>query len=147
MQIHQAAQFASTFKDQLLDCFEEKKHTSQSQSQSLPIHSTTGDEWADVGVEVAAEKSAPPAARTQSAVPSVDFLPDPKALPKPGTLLLKPPYHLFVYYSGNNKVEIQCSHTPTLDVLHEYLKKWVKTNPNLTNKVCSTSLFTTQETI
>ncbi|KAH7000325.1 hypothetical protein EDB80DRAFT_723717 [Ilyonectria destructans] len=127
--VYQPAQFGSLFKEQLLDCFEEKKKP----SQSLPIHSTTGDEWADVGMDEAAEKPVKPTA-TKDTASIVDYLPDANTLPKPGTLLLKPPYHLFIHAIGNNKLEIQCSHSATLEVLSDYLKRWCRINPNLTTK-------------
>ncbi|KAM0431008.1 hypothetical protein ACHAPT_005642 [Fusarium lateritium] len=127
-QVYQPAQFAGVFKEQLLDCFEAKKHT-----KSLPIHSTTGDEWADVGVEEAAEQPGSQSqAKSQSS--TVDYLPDPNTMPKPGTLLQKTPYYLFVYAAGKNKIDIECSHSQTLEVLSEYLKRWCRINPNLTTK-------------
>lgn len=128
--VYQPAQFGSLFKEQLLDCFEEKKKS----SQSLPIHCTTGDEWADVGMDEAAEKPVKPTA-TKSTASIVDYLPDANTLPKPGTLLLKPPYHLFIHAIDNNKLEIQCSHSATLEVLSDYLKRWCRINPNVTTKV------------
>lgn len=128
--MYQPAQFAQVFMEQLLECFDEKK---QQQSESLPIHSTTGDEWADVGIDETQERSTKTAESTALA-PAVEFLPDPNNLPKPGTLLLKPPYHLLINSYGGNKLEIQCSHSATLDVLSQYLKRWCKINPNLTTK-------------
>ncbi|KAM5353969.1 hypothetical protein ACJ41O_000619 [Fusarium nematophilum] len=128
-QVYQPAQFAQAFKDQLLDCFEEKKP-----AKSLPIHSTTGDEWADLAVEEASETPARQAQTVKSVVPAVEYLPNPNTMPKPGTLLQKPPYHLIIYAHGKVKVEIECSHGQTLEVLAEYLKKWCRMNPNLTNK-------------
>jgi hypothetical protein len=131
VQVYQPAQFAQVFKEQLLECFDEKK---PQQSESLPIHSTTGDEWADVGVDEAPERSTKTVESTTLAS-IVEFLPDPNNLPKPGTLLLKPPYHLIINSYSSNKLEIQCSHSATLDVLNQYLKRWCKINPNLTTKV------------
>ncbi|KAF7561480.1 hypothetical protein G7046_g2656 [Stylonectria norvegica] len=129
--VHQAAQFITLFKDQLLESFQEK-----SASKSMPIHSTTGDEWADVGIDEAGETTAKSEkTKSVSQVPVVEYLTDPNALPKPSTLLLQPPYHLFINLFGNNKMEVQCSHSGTLDVLSEYLKKWCRINPNLTSKV------------
>lgn len=125
-QVYQPAQFAQVFKEQLLECFGEKK--------SLPIHSTTGDEWADVGIEETTEGLVK-AVEAKALAAVVEFLPDANNLPKPGTLLLKPPYHLIVSSYGGHKLEVQCSHSATLDVLHQYLKRWCKINPNLTNKV------------
>lgn len=123
-EIHPIAQFKATFKDQLLTCLEKK---------SLAVRSTPGDEWTDVGA-AAQEERRPIVNEPVSAAPNVEFLPDPESLPRPSTLLLKPPYHLFIYGMGD-KMQIQCSHTPTLDFLSTYLKKWSKVNPNLINKV------------
>ncbi|KAJ4260538.1 hypothetical protein NW762_007279 [Fusarium torreyae] len=126
--VYQPVQFAGVYKEQLLDCFEEIQP-----SKPLPIHSTTGDEWADVGVDEPEEQ---PAKQSQASIkaPALDYLPDPNTLPKPGTLLQKAPYHLFVYASGKNKIEIECSHSETLQVLADYLKRWIRINPNITNK-------------
>ncbi|CAM1509908.1 Fc.00g002430.m01.CDS01 [Cosmosporella sp. VM-42] len=135
--IYQASQFISILKEQLLDCFEEKKET-----RPLPTHtitSHTGDEWADVVVEVASEKPIL-SSNPKPTIPEVEYLPDANALPKPGTLLLRPPYHLFIYAMGNSKMEIQCSHAPTLNLLSDYLKRWCRTNPHLTNKPPSLSI-------
>ncbi|KAI1370981.1 hypothetical protein F4677DRAFT_436792 [Hypoxylon crocopeplum] len=60
--------------------------------------------------------------------PGYDVLPDARTLPQPEDLLLKPPYHLAVYGGGKTMVEVQCSHSLTLEVLADYLKKWCKTN-------------------
>lgn len=85
-------------------------------------------------MDEAAEKPVKPTA-TKDTASIVDYLPDANTLPKPGTLLLKPPYHLFIHAIGNNKLEIQCSHSATLEVLSDYLKRWCRINPNLTTKV------------
>ncbi|KAF4462927.1 cytochrome family 51 (sterol 14-demethylase) [Fusarium albosuccineum] len=127
-QVFQPAQFSGIFKEQLLDCFVEKKTTT-----SIPIHSTTGDEWADVRAEDVSEKAVKqrPA---KSEAPVIEYLPDPNTMPKPGTLLQRVPYHLFVCSSGKNRIEIECSHSQTLEVLSEYLKRWCRINPNITTK-------------
>ncbi|KAI5457674.1 hypothetical protein BGZ63DRAFT_493732 [Mariannaea sp. PMI_226] len=127
--VYQPVQFAQVFKEQLLDCFEKK---TQQTSEPVPIHSTTGDEWDDVGIEETPEPTKKMAETKTST--AVEFLPDPNNLPKPGTLLLKPPYHLIINAFGSKKIEVQCSHAGTLDVLHEYLKRWCKLNPSLSDK-------------
>jgi hypothetical protein len=102
----------------------------------LPIHSTTGDEWADVGAEDREEELAKPP-KTGDKAPTVDYLPDPNTMPKPSALFQQAPYHLFVYNSASNrsyKIEIECSHSQTLEVLAEYLKRWTKTNVNRVDK-------------
>ncbi|EXM27102.1 hypothetical protein V3481_014899 [Fusarium oxysporum f. sp. vasinfectum] len=129
--IHQPAQYFGLFKEQLLECFEENRP-----SKTLPIHSTTGDEWADVGAEDREEEPAKPP-QTGDKAPAVDYLPDPNTMPKPSALFQQAPYHLFVYTSASNrscKIEIECSHSQTLEVLAEYLKRWTKTNVNRVDK-------------
>lgn len=136
VECHQPAQYAHTFKDHLLSLFEDKPKVAQTAaSTTVPIPSTTGDDWADVGGDAAvavADKQKPPPSH-QPAV--VEFLPDPDALPKPDALLRKTPYHMLIHVYGSNYIEIQCSHNPTLEVLAKYLKKWVKTDHNKTTKV------------
>ncbi|KAF5003816.1 hypothetical protein FDECE_9659 [Fusarium decemcellulare] len=111
----------------------ETQKASTKTTPSIPIHSTTGDEWADVRAEDVSEKSVKqrPA---KSEAPVIEYLPDPNTMPKPGTLLQRVPYHLFVYSSGKNNIEIECSHSQTLEVLSEYLKRWCRINPNITTK-------------
>ncbi|KAF5552121.1 cytochrome family 51 (sterol 14-demethylase) [Fusarium mexicanum] len=123
----QPAQYFGLFKEQLLECFEENRP-----SKTLPIHSTTGDEWADVAAEDGEEETAEPSQAGKKA-PAVDYLPDPNTMPKPSALFQQAPYHLFVY-SSSNRIEIECSHSQTLEVLAEYLKKWTKTNVNRVDK-------------
>jgi hypothetical protein len=130
--VYQPAQYLGLFKEQLLECFEENQP-----SKSLPIHSTTGDEWADVGAEEPEEEPSKPP-QTSAKAPAVDYLPDPNTMPKPGALFQQAPYHLFVYtstYNRSYKIEIECSHSQTLEVLAEYLKKWTKTNVNRVDRV------------
>ncbi|PNP83477.1 hypothetical protein FNYG_03040 [Fusarium nygamai] len=129
--VHQPSQYFGLFKEQLLECFEENRT-----SKTLPIHSTMGDEWADVGTEDQEEEPAKPPQAGYKA-PAVDYIPDPNTMPKPSALFQQAPYHLFVYTSASNrsqKIEIECSHSQTLEVLAEYLKRWTKTNVNRVDK-------------
>ncbi|KAF4454766.1 hypothetical protein F53441_2844 [Fusarium austroafricanum] len=129
--VYQPASFSGLLKERLLECFEENQP-----SKSLPIHSTTGDEWADIGADEPEEQPTKPQTASAKA-PAVDYLPDPNTMPKPGTLLQQAPYHLFVYTSGGSKaykIEIECSHSQTLEVLSEYLKRWTKTNTSRTDR-------------
>jgi len=63
------------------------------------------------------------------------YIPDVKSMQKPDALLLKPPYYLIVYANQRENVEVECSHSPTLQLLYDYLKKWVKTNQESATKV------------
>ncbi|KAI1804651.1 hypothetical protein F4811DRAFT_519304 [Daldinia bambusicola] len=103
------AKMQSSFKTQLSNCFDE--------------HQPSLDDWADVSIEATNKRSA-----TIEESRPFDILPDISILPRPDDLLLKPPYHLTVYGGGNTTVEVQCSHSPTLELLAEYLKKWCKVN-------------------
>ncbi|KAI2469139.1 hypothetical protein F4781DRAFT_395362 [Annulohypoxylon bovei var. microspora] len=102
-------------KVKLLQCFDDRH---------LPL-----DDWADLSVEAANHNSA----AIEPHRP-FDILPDISILPRPDQLLLKPPYHLAVYSEGKTKVEIQCSHSPTLELLADYLKKWCKVVPQDTSR-------------
>ncbi|KAM0250300.1 hypothetical protein ACHAP5_002359 [Fusarium lateritium] len=126
--VYQPAQYGGLFKEHLLEAFDKKEP-----SKSLPIHSTTGDEWADVGVDEPEERTTKPS-MTGNKAPAIDYLPDPNTLPKPASLLQNAPYHLFVRASGSNNIEIECSHSQTLEILAEYLKRWTRINPNRTDK-------------
>ncbi|KAI1458564.1 hypothetical protein F4805DRAFT_423872 [Annulohypoxylon moriforme] len=101
-----------SFKAKLLQCFDD---------QSPP------DDWADLSIEGATRDSV----ATESHQPAEAF-PDISILPRPDQLILKPPYHLAVYNAGRTRVEIQGSHSPTLELLADYLKKWCKTIPQNT---------------
>ncbi|KAI1207462.1 uncharacterized protein F4807DRAFT_178934 [Annulohypoxylon truncatum] len=101
------------FKTKLLRCFDERQ--------------ISMEDWADLSAEDANNNSDP----TEPRQPAEAF-PDISILPRPDQLLLKPPYHLAVYNAGNDKVEIQCSHSPTLELLADYLTKWCKTIPQQT---------------
>lgn len=103
-----------------------------------------GDDWADVAVDrtTGQPSVAPEPAPARAPVPSpsaparrvVDYLPDLALLSRPDELLREPPYHLAVY-SGHGTVEIHGSHSPTLELIAAYLRKFVRTNHNQTNRV------------
>ncbi|KXJ89437.1 hypothetical protein Micbo1qcDRAFT_196767 [Microdochium bolleyi] len=122
----------SMFKEQFVACFKEE---AAPVSLAQRAAATAGDDWADVAVD---SQTGRPAVVEQQSVPSrlapapakagYDTLPDFTALPRPDELLLKPPYHLIVTSSNSRSVEVQCSHSPTLQFLADYLKKWCKVN-------------------
>ncbi|OTB00743.1 hypothetical protein M426DRAFT_15102 [Hypoxylon sp. CI-4A] len=99
----------SLFKTKILDCFNEQKDPTNDWS-----HVSMNDPSSDIiGTET--DKS-------------FDILSDVSNLPSPDQLLLRPPYHLIVYGGGRTTVEVHCSHSPTLQLLADYLKKWCKLN-------------------
>ncbi|KAI1117719.1 hypothetical protein F5Y14DRAFT_447666 [Nemania sp. NC0429] len=75
-----------------------------------------------------------PAPAPTPTFPSFDILPAIEAVPRPDDLLQRPPYHLLVHGASRTRVEVQCSHSPTLRFLAEYLRKWARTNHNDTRR-------------
>ncbi|KAK4454525.1 hypothetical protein QBC34DRAFT_134918 [Podospora aff. communis PSN243] len=124
--IFQPAELFPVFRGKLLACFESPKKA------ELPIRQGgAGDEWADVELDTTTGKpevvEKPRAQPTSRSTTTVEFLPNVQSLPRPDELFLRPPYHLTVL-PGHNEIEIQCSHSPTLKVLSEYLKRWCRIN-------------------
>ncbi|KAI0969033.1 hypothetical protein F4678DRAFT_177650 [Xylaria arbuscula] len=125
----------SFFAGGLLKVFDEK----EKQKASSKVELTAADDWADVALDnktgnVAVVELPERRATTQQQSPAFDLIPDVDVIPRPEELLLKPPYHLTVRDFGSTSTEVQCSHSPTLQFLSDYLKKWTKTNYNYTNK-------------
>lgn len=133
--VFQPAELFPIFRGKLLTCFEAPKKA------QLPIRqgATAADEWADVEMDTATGKpevvekarSLPPA----TAKTTVEFLPNALSLPRPDELFLRPPYHLTLI-PGHSEIEIQCSHSPTLKVLSDYLQRWCRVNHHDTAEVC-----------
>lgn len=88
-----------------------------------------GDDWETVHVGAPA-----PAAAARASFPKPEYLPLVGALPRPDDLLLRPPYNLRVQASYET-VTVECSHSPTLQLLHDYLAQWCRVNHNRTDKV------------
>ncbi|OAR03014.1 hypothetical protein LLEC1_06070 [Akanthomyces lecanii] len=57
------------------------------------------------------------------------FLPMLNDVPRPDVLQLQPPYRLIVYDRGSC-IEVQCSHSPSLELLAGYLGKWCRAVPS-----------------
>ncbi|KAM7202727.1 hypothetical protein V8F33_002653, partial [Rhypophila sp. PSN 637] len=98
------------FRGQLHTCFDEKKQTAQADK---------ADDWADVEVDTTTGTPRPQ--------PS-PYLPTAASLPRPDQLLSKPPYHLLLRQSARGFIEIQCSHSPSLELLAYYLRTWYRVN-------------------
>lgn len=103
-----ATEFAASWKADLMTAFEPKD---------------SGNEWTDVATE---EPVVPEASST--------YLPTIDQLPRPEDLLLRPPYRMIVHPRANS-VEVQGSHSPSLELLAAYLQKWCKTNYSDTRQV------------
>ncbi|KAI0505375.1 hypothetical protein F5B22DRAFT_627987 [Xylaria bambusicola] len=125
----------SFFTGCLRKVFEENAKAGTSPS----IEPTAADDWADMTVDnktgtAAVLESLQPPASTQHQSPAIEVVPEVDIIPRPEELLLKPPYHLTVRDLNSSCIEVQCSHSPTLQFLSDYLKKWARTNYNLTNR-------------
>lgn len=127
-QVFQPAELFPIFRGELLSCFEA---LGTAPSQKLPerLKEASSDDWAEV--DVVAETTRPPKKNRVEFMPSVD------SLPRPDQLFLRPPYHLTVTTAGNSSIELQCSHSPTLQFLADYLKRWCRVNHNDTTNVSS----------
>jgi hypothetical protein len=125
-QVYQPAELFPVFRGDLLACFDERK------KPQLPVKKAAGgaDDWEDVEVSAAPGKAAvveAPLALRPSPRAKVEFLPDVASLPRPDQLLLQPPYHLSLI-NGHQQIELQCSHSPSLQLLADYLKRWCRVN-------------------
>ncbi|KAK4156635.1 hypothetical protein C8A00DRAFT_30488 [Chaetomidium leptoderma] len=121
-QVYQPAELFPVFRGDLLACFDVKK------KPQLPERKAGGaaDDWEGVEVDMATGK-----AQVMEAAPpkraKVEFLPDVASLPRPEQLLLQPPYHLTLVH-GHQNIELHCSHSPSLQLLADYLKRWCRVN-------------------
>ncbi|ESK91319.1 hypothetical protein Moror_2782 [Moniliophthora roreri MCA 2997] len=90
------------------------------------------DDWADVTEEpqtrqraVANGSNAPQPSQHQ-----VERLPTINALARPNELFVSTTPHILMVHYRTDKITVQCSHQPSLELLETYLKKWAKTNTN-----------------
>ncbi|KAI0197017.1 hypothetical protein F4808DRAFT_439198 [Astrocystis sublimbata] len=131
------------FVGNLLNVFD-KKEGRQSSTEKKPA--PAADDWAAITVDrrtgTAAVVEAPPPSGSTTTVkpqqqpqaPSFDVIPNVETLARPDDLLLKPPYHLIMHSHGETTISVQCSHSPTLQFIANYLKKWSRTNHNNTTR-------------
>jgi len=131
--VYAPAEFFPLFRGALLSCFDERK-------QTPPRRDAAGaaDDWADVAVDQstgtpAVVETGLPARQAAGQAGStgaykVDFLTSVGSLPRPDELFLRPPFHLVVHDMGRQKVEVHGSHSPSLQLLADYLKRWCRTN-------------------
>ena len=134
-QVYQPAELFPVFRGDLLVCLdlakarlpERKAAASADDWEGVEVDSATGT----VQVEaVEAHKSLETAASAK-----VEFLPNVASLPRPDQLFLKPPYYLTLLH-GHQQIELHCSHSPTLQLLAEYFKRWCRVNHADTRNVC-----------
>ncbi|KAI8302768.1 hypothetical protein K4K59_000359 [Colletotrichum sp. SAR11_240] len=131
-QLNHPAELFPLFQGEIKECFSDKHHLPPSYTISPRM---SGDEWADVGLDVrAGHLSLNDRETSAKTTTGPDILPRADSLPRPDDLLSKPPYHLFVYARSAHEIEVQCSHSGTLKFLSEYFKKWRRVNHQLSTK-------------
>ncbi|KAH8645668.1 hypothetical protein BX600DRAFT_477824 [Xylariales sp. PMI_506] len=120
----------SSFKGSLLNCFEESSKPAGAIGGKPSQRPAVIDDWADVAMDTKTGTAAVVETATPRAAPQLvhefDVLPDCSTIPRPDDLLLKPPYHMAVYERGSKSVEVYGSHSPSLQLLSDYLTKWCK---------------------
>lgn len=140
-QVYQPAELFPVFRGDLLACFEEAKQTSLPERKAA--EAAAADDWAGVEVDTATGKAevieAPKSSQVLPARAKIEFLPSVESLPRPDQLLLQPPYHLTMSV-GHREIELQCSHSPSLQLLADYLKRWCRINHADTRSVSHDSL-------
>ena len=138
---------SSNFNTELLACF------TPEDADAAP-----NDSWADVEIDSAtgqvSTREEPVPVNKDSGLPVapvVNVIPDINSLERPDHLFLRPPYHLIITGESRDRIDVQCSHPPTLKFLEGYLKKWSKSDMNKTGNVsrlisphhaCNGKLFT-----
>jgi hypothetical protein len=138
-QLPYPGELQSILRDATINCFNKVAAAPVPLAQRTAA--TSADDWADVSVDTKTGKAAvvepisrsiqPGAQQASDASfrpPEVLSLPDLGMLARPDELLMKPPYHMVVYNKGNSLVEVQASHSPSLQLMAEYLKKWSRLN-------------------
>ena len=148
-----AGEFEAAYRGGILNCFKAKPAQNEQSGGDLGLAShrpaaagsssgrgVSGDDWADVTMDSATgtanvvEPSLPAfmgmastSTSTAASAPA-SYLPSLESLPRPDELFLHPPYHLIVADYGHKKIVVQGSHSPSLHLLGEYMKRWCRLN-------------------
>jgi len=133
--VYAPAELFPVFRGALLACFDDDDDKKQAQAllSRRDAAAPAGDDWADVAVDHktgkpdVVEAASPPNPPSSGRYP-VEFLASASSLPRPDELFLRPPFHLVVHDLGRQKVEVLGSHSPSLELLADYLKRWCRTN-------------------
>jgi hypothetical protein len=131
IQVTHPPQYLAQFKGEILGCFDEKKNSGSAPRQAA----VAVDDWAEVIEIEKGTKNLAVIEKPTSTPAKINYIPDFNTLARPDELLLRPPYHLSVYLRDKTEFEVQCSHSPTLQFLADYLKKWTRVNHQMNNKV------------
>ncbi|EEY20156.1 conserved hypothetical protein [Verticillium alfalfae VaMs.102] len=124
-QIHSFPALYPKLRGDLLKCF-------TASSIQAPGQPPAADDWA--GVEVDAGTGKPTVLEAvvqqpQNHAKTGEHLPNWGTLPRPDDLFLQPPYYL-ILHGSTSQIVIECSHSPSLKLLSEYLKRWCRVNHN-----------------
>lgn len=137
--IHQPAELFPTFRGGLLVCFDAKRTQLPDRAAGA---GSGADDWAGVEVDTETGKAEvvepPRSVQTPVARAKVEFLPSLASLPRPDLLFLQPPYHLTMY-ANSKHIELQSSHSPSLQLIADYFKRWCRVNHNDTTSVSAFS--------
>ncbi|KAK3938770.1 hypothetical protein QBC46DRAFT_355624 [Diplogelasinospora grovesii] len=136
--IFQPAELAPVFRGDLITCWSPPPPKPSLPSRSAAAAVAT-DDWADVEMDQSTGAvqvvdipqpaiSAATTTATAAPKPKVEYLPSLASLPRPDELFLRPPYYLVLTTNGHAKIEIQGSHSPSLQLLSDYLGRWVRVN-------------------
>ena len=143
-EVLQPAELFPVFRGNLLACFDGTRKTMKEASSEGGAAAGAGDDWADIkvdsvtgGAQVVEKEhhQAPTVPVGGKSKSKVEFLPTVASLPRPDELFLRPPYHLVVTGSHGGEIEIQGSHSPSLQLIADYFKRWCRVNPHDTRNV------------
>ncbi|KAL2136196.1 hypothetical protein VTI74DRAFT_5074 [Chaetomium olivicolor] len=128
-QVYQPAELFPIFRAELLACFETRVQPQSPEKKAAG--DAAADGWAGVELDTASGRveviETPKTTHQVPARSKVEFMPSAASLPRPDLLLLQPPYHLTMT-SSHQCIELQCSHSPSLEFLADYLKRWCRVN-------------------
>ncbi|KAI9146848.1 hypothetical protein HJFPF1_13416 [Paramyrothecium foliicola] len=136
--IRDARDFIASLTDQILTTVSDP--AAYDESSVVFKDQPDGDGWAEVSggssnVVLETLKISDSPSTTSAPKPAISYLPNPETMARPDELLSRPPYHLRILTLGTACVEIQCSHSLTLETLHRYLTKWCRSNINTADKL------------
>ncbi|KAH8174831.1 hypothetical protein LIA77_06250 [Sarocladium implicatum] len=117
----------SSLKDNLLKAFEPQPSSNQwVQVDAAPDASATVEPLRLQSLSIKEPRT--------TAQQPIQYLPDAASLPRPDELLSRPPYYMIVRAVGELRIDVECTHSPTLDAIANYLKRWCRTNHSLSTK-------------
>lgn len=137
-QVVQPGELYPVYKGGLLKCFEvgEKPHLAV-RPKAGDGDGAAGEDWVSMEVDAARGKAIvveKPRGESQVSASVVEFLPSVESLPRPDLLFLQPSYYLTMV-AGRQSIELQCSHSPSLQLVADYFKRWCRVNHSDTRSV------------